>query len=876
LIRLSLRVRWRRSWLSSLWLALLIGAIGAFVLAAAASARRVEGAYSNFTAEVRPPDVAVIPICAESPGIGCDEPAEGDALAGAQVVRDLRQLAVVDDARLVESLLPYLVDSQMRPLLGDAEDPYGCSDRDRAVNALPLRSGGPAEQSLPFRLDGRLPAAGTAGAVLANATAEREGLEQGDVIVLAGWCSEGDPPVLLPSPVDLTVTGVAVGPLDIEPPGTGLAIEPIWVDRTVFDQLGASGAEVQPTAMVWIDQQAPPDAVADALAGYFVVIDFAERARSFDSVLATDARLLWLLAGVGAITGVLMLAPLIAGHVRANSADIATLLALGTSRAQIAAQELAAVIVLGMTGSVVATLAMPPVSAAMPRGFASAIAPDRQLWIDVKVTMLGALGLVAIVVALAVLPAWNAGSSRRLAPGAASSRRTRPVAHSLLRPSLQSGVQAGVGMPAGMRVSSPWARLASITLAAATCVASLTYLAGLDRLQHDSSLVGWDWDAMVSFDREFEGDIPSIVDRLRAVRGVEQVTAGTFYPPAMLLATESDVEVWPWSFDTGVGAVGPVILAGRAPAAPHEVAIDDLFARRSGLSIGDTVTFGRHSLASQIDAALRDEATAQGTALEFDAPDDPLVIGEFEITGRTVLPLQRTQQTSQAAFTLRGLADLLEPDSDEIAAASAWVPASLPANLRGVVSNQLSNLDIEDRFVFVRGPGEPEQLEAQVAAAVGDAGSVVAPGNADVLSLIVGLNLIRTDRVPSALGEVAITASALMLISLLVIALRARHRELAIMRTLGLTNAGVRWSIVAHATTTVIIPLIVAVPAGVAVGRWAWSAYAVDLDVVPRPVTPWSAILVAALAAVVAANLVAMIAGIGLTRTALSTETRTG
>jgi hypothetical protein len=219
---------------------------------------------------------------------------------------------------------------------------------------------------------------------------------------------------------------------------------------------------------------------------------------------------------------------------------------------------------------------------------------------------------------------------------------------------------------------------------------------------------------------------------------------------------------------------------------------------------------------------------------------------------------------------------LLEPDSDEIAAASAWVPASLPANLRGVVSNQLSNLDIEDRFVFVRGPGEPEQLEAQVAAAVGDAGSVVAPGNADVLSLIVGLNLIRTDRVPSALGEVAITASALMLISLLVIALRARHRELAIMRTLGLTNAGVRWSIVAHATTTVIIPLIVAVPAGVAVGRWAWSAYAVDLDVVPRPVTPWSAILVAALAAVVAANLVAMIAGIGLTRTALSTETRTG
>jgi ABC-type lipoprotein release transport system permease subunit len=872
---LALRVRWRNSWLSSLWLALLIGAVGAFVLAAAASARRVEGAYSTFADDVRPPDLAVIPTCAESAGTGCDEPAGDEAEAGDQVVRDLERLAVVERARLVESFMPYILDGEGRPLLADGEDAHGCIDRDRAVNALPLSPGGPTAQSLPFRLDGALPRPGTTGVVLANSTAEREGLTQGDVIVLAGSCSEGDP-LLLATPIELTVTGVAVGPLDIEPPGTGLALEPAFIDRTVFEQLASNGAEVQRNALVWIDHEADPAEVANAMADFVVVIDFTERARNFDSVLATDARLLWLLAGAGAVTGVLMLAPLIAAHVRAESANIATLLALGASRVQIAAQSLAAVTALAAGGALAAVLATPPISTAMPRGFASAIRPDRELWLDPDVTLLGGAGLAATVVALAALPAWNLGITRSSTSGAGPTRRSRPVAHSLLSPSLQSGVQAAIGVPAGVRRSSPWARLVSITLAAATCVASLTYLAGLDRLNHDSSLVGWNWDATISFEPEYADAVPAIVDQLRSIGGVEHVTAGTFYPPAMILAIESEVPVWPWSFDTGVGAVAPVMLAGRAPAAPHEVAIDDVFVRRSGLSIGDTVTFSRPSVAAQVDDAVRDEAARQGiTDLALVSPPDVPFVREFEITGRSVLPLQRTNDMAQAAFTLRGLADLLEPGGEELGSALDWLPEDLPDVLRRAAVSSLSNLDIRDRAFYVQSAGEPGDHEA-LESAVGSAGTVIAPSPADVLSLIVGLNLIRTDRVPDALAKVAFVAATLMLISLLIIALRARQRELAIMRTLGLTNAGVRASVIAHATTTVLVPLMVAVPTGVVLGRWAWSAYARDLDVVPQPVTPWSAIVLAVAGAVLVANAVGLVAGRSLCRSGLHTETRAG
>ena len=57
-----LRVRWRRALAPSLAVALLIGVIGGFVLAAAASARRVETAYRTLVEEIDAPDLGVIPV----------------------------------------------------------------------------------------------------------------------------------------------------------------------------------------------------------------------------------------------------------------------------------------------------------------------------------------------------------------------------------------------------------------------------------------------------------------------------------------------------------------------------------------------------------------------------------------------------------------------------------------------------------------------------------------------------------------------------------------------------------------------------------------------------------------------------------------------
>ena len=296
----------------------------------------------------------------------------------------------------------------------------------------------------------------------------------------------------------LTISGLSIGPLDIEPPGSGQAIEPAYIDRSVFEQLVAIGAEPQRNTAVWIDASADPDTVSEASSGYDIILDLRERATNFDAVLAGDSRLLWLLAGVGAGSGLLLLVPLISANLRATSRESSVLLALGSSRkpAHLAwrcphhdAGDDRHSAGRGAHGSyqrrhatrVCDRYRSTPTAVVRRRCYVSGHRPpDRRRG------------------RIAVFPAWAASGPRRTAvfrqsagadTFAAFPERGWAVGPTLLRPSVQNGVQAAIGVPAGPRQASPWPSLISLTVAATTCIASLTYLAGLDRLHktHRSS-----------------------------------------------------------------------------------------------------------------------------------------------------------------------------------------------------------------------------------------------------------------------------------------------------------------------------------------------------------------------------------------------------
>ena len=100
----------------------------------------------------------------------------------------------------------------------------------------------------------------------------------------------------------------------------------------------------------------------------------------------------------------------------------------------------------------------------------------------------------------------------------------------------------------------------------------------------------------------------------------------------------------------------------------------------------------------------------------------------------------------------------------------------------------------------------------------------------------------------------------------LVASVRRRRRDFALLKTLGFTRGQLGAAVAWQSSTIAVIGLVIGLPLGIAAGRWLWLAFAHQLSAVPDPVIPASLGL-AALAALVLANLVAALPGRAAART---------
>jgi hypothetical protein len=121
---------------------------------------------------------------------------------------------------------------------------------------------------------------------------------------------------------------------------------------------------------------------------------------------------------------------------------------------------------------------------------------------------------------------------------------------------------------------------------------------------------------------------------------------------------------------------------------------------------------------------------------------------------------------------------------------------------------------------------------------------------------------IRQVRVlPIALGGFLAVLAAGAVGHVLATAVRRRSRDVAVLRALGMTRSQSRWVVVTQASVLAIVGLLFGLPIGFAVGRFAWRAVA---DYTPlQYVAPTAAIvmLVVGPAALVVANVLAAIPG---------------
>ena len=108
----------------------------------------------------------------------------------------------------------------------------------------------------------------------------------------------------------------------------------------------------------------------------------------------------------------------------------------------------------------------------------------------------------------------------------------------------------------------------------------------------------------------------------------------------------------------------------------------------------------------------------------------------------------------------------------------------------------------------------------------------------------------------SGLAAGAVVALALALTG----TVRARRRDLALLKTLGFTRRQLAVTLTWQASATAVVGIVVGVPLGIAAGRQLWLLFARNIDVVPQPSVPLSVLFVA-LAALLLANLVAAVPG---------------
>jgi ABC-type lipoprotein release transport system permease subunit len=111
---------------------------------------------------------------------------------------------------------------------------------------------------------------------------------------------------------------------------------------------------------------------------------------------------------------------------------------------------------------------------------------------------------------------------------------------------------------------------------------------------------------------------------------------------------------------------------------------------------------------------------------------------------------------------------------------------------------------------------------------------------------------------PLVLSALLVAIAAGALAHTLVMAIRRRARDLAILKTLGFDRRQVLATVAWQATTFAAVGLLVGLPLGLAVGRWAWNLFADEFGVVPEPVLPVPLILLVVPGAILLANLVAV------------------
>jgi putative ABC transport system permease protein len=116
----------------------------------------------------------------------------------------------------------------------------------------------------------------------------------------------------------------------------------------------------------------------------------------------------------------------------------------------------------------------------------------------------------------------------------------------------------------------------------------------------------------------------------------------------------------------------------------------------------------------------------------------------------------------------------------------------------------------------------------------------------------------RVAYLPAVLAAVVVVLALGTLVHGLVVVLRRRRRDLAVMQAVGFTGRQVLESVGIQATTIALVGLLAGIPTGLALGHIAWRLTARALGVAAPPALPWLGLVALGVLTVLVVNLLAL------------------
>ena len=96
----------------------------------------------------------------------------------------------------------------------------------------------------------------------------------------------------------------------------------------------------------------------------------------------------------------------------------------------------------------------------------------------------------------------------------------------------------------------------------------------------------------------------------------------------------------------------------------------------------------------------------------------------------------------------------------------------------------------------------------------------------------------RLRSTPTVLAGLVVAMLAAAVGNALVVAIRRRRHDLAVLRTMGLTSGQVTRTVLWQAATVGTVAAVVGLPLGVVLGRWTWRLLSVQLGTIPVRIVP--------------------------------------